>query len=87
MERLVYWNLLETTLKERPLERNQHAFRTGFGTETALSEAVNIIEKGVLKGNYALGVFLDVSGAFDHLSFKAAKEAMKRKGIDPKITA
>ena len=85
LERLVHWHLLETTLNKNPFNDNQHAFRTNRGTEMALHQAITEIEKGTIRGNYALGVFLDVSAAFDKLSFKAARKAMKKKGIPPEI--
>ena len=44
-----------------------------------LHQAITEIETGVLKGNFALGVFVDVSSAFDKLSFKGAREAIKAK--------
>ena len=47
---------------------------------------MNEINKGILRGNYTLPVFLDVAGAFDHLSFEAAKKAIEAEGINPRIT-
>ena len=85
LERLVYWHMLESTLEVNPFDENQHAFRTNRGTETALHQAISEIEKGVLKGNHTLAVFLDVSSAFDKLSFKAAQKAMKAKGMSEEI--
>jgi retron-type reverse transcriptase len=64
----------------------QHAFRRGKGTETALSEAVDKIESGILTKKYALGVILDISGAFNSLSFNAATNAMRRQGLPEHIT-
>jgi hypothetical protein len=85
LERLVHWHLQETTLTAKPYNKNQHAFRLGRSTETALSQTVNIIEKGVLRNGFTLGVFLDVEGAFDNLSYAAAKKALTKKGVKTEI--
>ena len=86
LEKLVYWNVESTALKENPYHDKQHAFRSGRSTESALSEIANEIEKGTLRGGYSLVVFLDCAGAFDNLSFRAAEKALKRKKIKPLIT-
>ena len=85
IEKLVYWHLEETTLRRIPYNKNQHAFRPGHSTESALSKIVNEIEKGTLRRGYTLAVFLDVAGAFDKLSFEAAKKALKCKQIKKEI--
>ena len=48
---------------------------------------VNDIEKSVLRGEYALGVFLDIAGAFDNLSLSSAVQGMRNKGIPETITS
>ena len=53
--------LEETDMKEKPLNANQHAFRKGSSCDSALSDMVNDIEKSIHRGEYALGVFLDVT--------------------------
>jgi retron-type reverse transcriptase len=63
----------------------QHAFRSSKGTDTALSEAVNKIESGLLRQEYTLGVFLDISGAFNNLSFKSAIKSMRKRKFPTKI--
>ncbi len=67
MERLILWELNSSTLREAPLSRNQHAFRKGKSTETALSNMIEHIERGLNKNGFALGVFLDIQGAFDNV--------------------
>jgi hypothetical protein len=43
----------------------------------ALSEAVDKIESGMLRKQYTLGVFLDIAGAFNNLSFESAISSMR----------
>jgi hypothetical protein len=78
LEKMAYWHIQGTTLKEKPYSPNQHAFRAGYSTESALSWAVNEVEKGVLRKGYTLAVYLDVSAAFDRLDPAAAVAAMKK---------
>jgi hypothetical protein len=86
LEHLILFHLEETNLTRKPLCKAQHAFRRGKCTETALSEAVDKIESGILTKKYALGIFLDISGAFNSLSFNAATNAMRRRGFPEHIT-
>ena len=67
LERLILWHLEETVLKTHTMHKNQHAFRKGRSTETALSDTVDILESEVLRKGHAVGVFLDIEGAFDNL--------------------
>lgn len=85
LEKLVYWNLEATTLKDRPYNASQHALRAGKSTESALSEITNEIEKGTLRRGYTLAVFLDCARAFDNMSFRAAERALKKKKVHPQL--
>ena len=46
---------------------------------------VNDIEKSIHRGEYALGVFLDVTGAFSNLSLEAAQQGMAKAMIKPEV--
>ncbi len=82
LERVVLNEIEEKYLTKNPINRNQHAFRKGSSCDSALSDMVNDIESSVHRQKYAMGVFLDISGAFDNLSVNAAIRGMRRKGID-----
>ena len=45
------------------------------------------IEKSLLRGEYALGVFLDITGAFDNLALRSAVAGMEKAGFPPNITS
>ena len=81
MERVILWHINQNHLKISPLSDNQHAFRSGRSTETALTSLVTQIEEGLEKKEYALGVFLDIQGAFDNVSAKAIERGMRKKGL------
>jgi hypothetical protein len=44
LKRLLLWQLEETVLKEKGMHKDQHAFRKGRSTETALSDTVDYLE-------------------------------------------
>ena len=85
LERLVCWHNDETVFSDNPLHRRQYAFRKGFSTERAMSDALNIIEKGFYNAQYTVGVFLDIKGAFDNIATKAIVKALEKKGVEENI--
>ena len=85
LEKLVLWHISEKTLREKPLNRNQHAFRNDSSTESAALQVVTQIEDGLHKKKYTVGLFADISGAFDTVSGDAIINAMKEKGISNEI--
>ena len=82
-ERLIYWNLEKGNIDSQ-LDKRQFGFRKSSSTEAALHNIVHKIEKRIKKKQYALGVFLDVEGAFDKISFKAIQRGLINKGIETK---
>jgi hypothetical protein len=87
LEKLATWQIRDTIFRQKPTEGNQHAFRPGFSTESAISRVVYKASRGIKKKKYTLAVFLDVKGAFDNLDSHAAIKAMKRRGLDPELIA
>jgi hypothetical protein len=81
LERLILFHLEENHLIQKPLSSAQHAFRRGKGCDTALSEAVDTIEKDILHQQYTIGIFMDIAGAFSNLTFSAATNAMRKCGL------
>ena len=81
LERVWGWHLEETFLKIAPLNVNQHAFRRGFSTETALSNMTEYIESAFIKKGFALSVFLDIEGAFDNVSADSIIKGMEDKNL------
>ena len=85
LERTILRELEDVELVEKPLNRNQHAFRKGSSCDSALSDMVNDIEKSIHRGEYALGVFLDITGAFSNLSLDSAETGMTKALFRPEI--
>ena len=66
LEKLVKWELERTSLTEKPLNRNQHAYSRVYNVDTALAQVVDEAEKGPLRKEFTLGVFIDIAGAFNN---------------------
>ena len=67
LERLVVWRM-DIALKQKPLLAQQHGFTKGKCTESAISDSLNYIEEHIYDKKHCLGLFLDISSAFDSIS-------------------
>ena len=65
MERFVDRFLRDEILALQPLHPNQHAYQAGKSVETALHQLVVRVDQQEI----ALGVFLDIEGAFDNTCY------------------
>ena len=83
LEKLVKWELERTSLKEKPLHENQHAYSRVKNVDTALAQVVDVAEKGPLRKEFTLGVFIDIAGAFSNLKTDKALDAMRERGFPP----
>jgi hypothetical protein len=50
-----------------PIHHHQHGFLSHKSTESALSHTVNFIERNLARNQVTLGVFLDISSAFNSI--------------------
>ena len=85
MERVVLRHLETAHNVHDRLKVNQHAFRKGSSCNSALSDMVDGIESSILRNQFALGIFLDIKGAFDNLNVESSIQGMERKGLPPHI--
>ena len=81
LERLVVWNM-DKALSLSPIHANQFGFLSGRSTENAISNTVNFIEQALFQKEHCLGVFLDISAAFDSISIHHIKSSLLRHGGD-----
>jgi len=81
LERLVDRFLKNGPLLYRALAPSQYAYREGRSTDTALHHLVSGIETQLEAKGYALGVFIDIEGAFDSTSNKSIQESMTNHEI------
>ena len=81
LERLITWRMDERLI-EYPIHPLQHGFQIGKGTEAALSNTCDYIEQFVLKRKYCLGVFLDITSAYDSMDIEHIRASLYRHGGD-----
>ena len=67
LERLVTWQM-EKDMEDFPIHPLQHGFTKGKSTESAISNTADYIEEHLFAKQHCLGVFLDISSAFDSIS-------------------
>ena len=71
LEKVILQHLLSLNSVSVAIYTNQHAYRAGSSTDSALHVLVSIIKESVSKGEFALRVFLDICSAFDSVSHDA----------------
>jgi ribonuclease HI len=81
LEKLMLWEAEQSCLLTTPMHDNQHAFRKDHSCDIALSRVVGHIEKSILNGQYTLGVFLDIQGAFDNITIDSLESGMRTHGF------
>jgi hypothetical protein len=65
-----------------PHHPNRHAYQIGKSVETALLQLVVRVEKALDQQEIALGVFLDIDGAFKNTSFDPMCASLARYEVD-----
>jgi ribonuclease HI len=81
LERLIDWYIRTPELIGRLKKANQFAYMAGVSTDAALHQVVARIEKTLKSGEYAIGVFLDIRGAFSDATFKSLINGLVRNDV------
>ncbi|CAL8127771.1 unnamed protein product [Orchesella dallaii] len=82
LERLVDWEIKTPALVDKLKRNGQYAYLRGASTEAALHRLVAEIEKTLTSGELAVGVFLDIEGAFNKVPSRVIASALRRVGVD-----
>lgn len=77
LEKMVLWYLQGGAERLLDREPHQYAYRAGLSTDTALHRLTAEIEKSVFSQRFALAVFMDIKGAFSHLSHASIISALR----------
>ena len=81
LERLMVWDT-EKHLKTKPLHPKQHGFTKGKATDSALSNTANKIEQHLFNHEGCIGIFLDISSAFDSISVDHIRNRLLHHGAN-----
>jgi retron-type reverse transcriptase len=67
--------------KNKILSKHQYGFRKNRSTEHALIDFTDKITKAIDEGKYSIGIFLDLSKAFDTIDHKILIKKLENYGI------
>lgn len=81
IEKIIVRELKQHLDKNSILNKKQYGFQEGKSTETALMALQDIIGPEVDKGNHPVGIFVDLSRAFNTIPHSRLKEKLKQMGV------
>ena len=80
-EKVIYNRIYNFALSQNILDRNQFGFRKSHSTSHAVNISVKIIEDSTKKKNHVLGIFIDLSKAFDTIDHSILLTKLSRYGV------
>ena len=81
MERLIYNKVFEFLVRYQILFESQYGFRKGHNTTHAILDFIKTIEEAIEQNQYAIGIFCDLSKAFDTLNHEILLLKLDHYGI------
>ena len=80
-EKIIYKRLYTFFTSKGILHEEQFGFRKGHSTTHALHKSVDSISKSLASGKHVLGIFIDLSKAFDTLDHQTLLSKLENYGI------
>ena len=81
LEKVVYVRVYNFLVETDQLYQSQYGFRSGHSCQNAISELVGTILKNQEENKLTIGVFIDLSKAFDTLSHDILLRKLHKYGI------
>ena len=81
LEKVIYSRVYNFLCATNQLYVSQYGFRKMHSCEHAVGELIASITKGIEKGKYTAGIFLDLSKAFDMLEHKVVYMKLEKYGL------
>jgi hypothetical protein len=80
-EKVIYSRIYSYAQSQGVINKNQFGFRKSHSTSHAVNYSVKIIDDALHKRNHVLGIFIDLSKAFDTIDHKTLLVKLNRYGI------
>ena len=80
-EKIIYERLYSFLISQRIMNSNQFGFRKGHSTSHALNISVNHVEQALNNKEHVLGIFIDLSKAFDTIDHNILLHKLNHYGI------
>ena len=80
-EKVIYERLCSFLTSHNIINPNQFGFRKGHSTSHALNYSINHIQEKLDSGNHVLGIFIDLSKAFDTIDHKILLFKLAHYGV------
>ena len=81
LEKVMYRRVYNFLTETDQIYKSQYGFRNGHNCEHAVSELTSAVLKGFQQNEFTLGVFLDLSKAFDTLDHQILLDKLCKYGI------
>jgi hypothetical protein len=81
IEKIMYRRLISFLNNYNIINNKQHGFCNGKSTNTAIAEFVNWVYKSLDEREISIGLFLDLSKAFDFVKYEILLRKMIEMGI------
>ena len=80
-EKVIYSRLYNFCLSQNIFYENQFGFRKGHSTSHAINYSINHIKSELKNKNYVLGIFIDLSKAFDTIDHQQLIQKLNYYGV------